>query len=254
MMGRNRPWGQLFANSMTNAFASFVTPSLRGGNAARNAGIRAARGEHVAFLDDDDRWLPEKTEKQLRCLKQNPRADAVYCALDMIDVDTGAITALRKRFFATGQIHKSLLVEDETAGTPTYLIRRRCFDDVGLFDESLPARQDWDMWIRLSKEFHIEAVPEVLVLAGEHAGDRVRGNRAKSIQANTYIYQKYRDDRAAAGFLVQRKAAAVYHATVARLLHSVSRVAAFKHYALSLLNNPFLTRTYKGVAHPDFGR
>lgn len=127
-------------------------PSNRGLPAARNSGIRAARGRYIAFLDDDDQWVPEKLERQLKALAD---ADAVLCAARLSD----------------GRIRRF----DKTAVAPADLRRGNPFDPSGLivsaellravaFDETLRAGEDWDAFIRLAQRGRIAYLPEPLVM------------------------------------------------------------------------------------------
>jgi glycosyltransferase involved in cell wall biosynthesis len=162
-----------------------------GANAARNLGIQNAIGELVAFIDSDDRWLPRKLEKQVPLFFKDPEVGAVYCGIGLVDLDSGIRTPVGRRSYPEGWLLPKLLIRDVTAGTPCYLIRRECFDKVGYFDVSLPARQDWDMWIRLSTSYKFACVPELLVEAGEHKGPRLSLDSKGSIDAHLRIFDKY---------------------------------------------------------------
>src|SRR5438067_1586433 len=121
----------------------------RGLSAARNTGLKNVRGEFVSFLDADDVILPEKLEKQVRYLLDNPAIDLVYS--DYFDGDS--------RLDLTGLVviripGKNLL--DAYAVRNCFacmvpLVRRTMIDKVGEFDESLRASEDWDYWIRCAK-------------------------------------------------------------------------------------------------------
>jgi len=120
----------------------------RGAAAARNAGILAARGEWIAFLDGDDLWLPAYLEKQLGRLGRGD-LDMVWCNGHVID-ERGA-----SRIMATFPRRENvsaadLLREDVTVFTSATVVRRRSILEVGLFDETLRRAQDYDLWVRLA--------------------------------------------------------------------------------------------------------
>ncbi|HZD36369.1 MAG TPA: hypothetical protein VE130_14295, partial [Nitrososphaeraceae archaeon] len=80
---------------------------------------------------------------------------------------------------------------DVTEGEPCWIVRKECLDQVGKFDETLPARLGWDLWIRLSAKFKIGCVPEVLVYGGTHPGERIRSNPQREIEGHKIIFHKY---------------------------------------------------------------
>lgn len=163
----------------------------QGANVARNRGIEHASGEFVAFLDSDDLWLPEKISKQMEVFGQKPEVGGVYCGLRQVDLETGEKSRYMPRRYCSGNILRSLLVQDVTEPTSCWMVRKACFENAGLFDVSLPARQDWDMWIRLSAHYSIGCVPEALVEMGNHAGERVRSDARREILAHQVIFAKY---------------------------------------------------------------
>ncbi len=134
----------------------------RGGAAARNTGILKAREQYIAFLDDDDEWLPEKLQLQVTVLDQSPpEVGGIYTGYTRIKRTTGeslGITLPTKR----GDLSYELLVSNPLAGTTGILIRKKCLEDVGLFDEKLASFQDYDLWIRISKKFQFEYINRVL--------------------------------------------------------------------------------------------
>ncbi len=107
-----------------------------------------------------------------------------------------------------GWLLPKLLVRDATAPTSAYVVRRACFDDVGFFDEALPARQDWDMWIRLSEKYKMAATPECLVEQGQHGGERVSTSAPKLVEANRRIFEKYAPLRRRFSFILRLRARA----------------------------------------------
>lgn len=140
----------------------------QGVSGSRNRGIKESRGELIAFMDADDVWLPEKLARQMEMLS-NPRVGMVYCGLQYIDADG---KPLEKNLSGLrGQVLKSLALL-QPPGVPATgsaaLIRRECFDKVGLFDRELSISADWDMWRRIACHYEIEIVREPLVLYRQH--------------------------------------------------------------------------------------
>ncbi|MGH7774566.1 MAG: glycosyltransferase family 2 protein [Candidatus Binatia bacterium] len=138
----------------------------KGNAAARNTGIKNSGGHYIALLDDDDEWLPSKLEKQVRLLDSTPPiVGAVYTGFVEIEKANGktVVVTPTKR----GSIFNDLLLQN-WIGLSTVLLRRECFDKVGSFDENLPATVDYDMWIRIAKEFQFDFIPEPLVKYSNH--------------------------------------------------------------------------------------
>ena len=140
----------------------------KGPAVARNAGIRAARGEWVAFLDSDDLWLPEKLNRCVEVLREHPAVGVVYTALRIHEMDTGRRYVL-PQYTLSGKMARELFVECRGVNTSTLVVRRSCLERIGGFDEELFRAQDWDLMIRLAEEFEYARVPEILTERRLHA-------------------------------------------------------------------------------------
>ena len=132
----------------------------RGASAARNLGIRRARGELLAFLDSDDWWLPNKLALQAAAMAAQPEV---------------LISHTRERWFRRGQRVNQKKKHDPphgdifaaslgmcVVGMSTVMARRQLFDRYGLFDEALPCCEDYDLWLRLGCREPFLLVPEPL--------------------------------------------------------------------------------------------
>jgi glycosyltransferase involved in cell wall biosynthesis len=142
----------------------------RGGSAARNTGVDAATGQYIAFLDDDDEWLPEKTQKQLDVLT---RFDAVLCTC----LVNGKSMAKRKA--GPTVTLEDLKRSPYAVGGTGVLMAKASMLKEHRFDESLRISQDWDLFIRLAQQCAVAYLNEPLVVynAGEH--ERITNKRAK---------------------------------------------------------------------------
>ncbi|MCI5105822.1 MAG: glycosyltransferase [Pseudomonadales bacterium] len=138
----------------------------RGVSAARNTGIRAARGDWIALLDSDDEWLPQKLERQLLALQEARRSESaapllVHC--DEIWIRKGRrVNPMDKHAKAGGWIFERCL--PLCAISPSaVLMARELLADVGEFDEDLPACEDYDLWLRICSRYPVLYVDEPLL-------------------------------------------------------------------------------------------
>lgn len=138
-----------------------VTTGRRGVSAARNEGIRRARGEWLAFLDSDDSWLPGKLESQLTALAARP--EMLICHCDEIWIRDGRrVNPRRIHAKRGGWIYEHCL--PRCAISPSsVVVHRRLFEQVGLFDEELPACEDYDLWLRVCSRFPVLYLDQQLV-------------------------------------------------------------------------------------------
>ena len=150
----------------------YIHQEHRGLAAARNTGIRVARGPYVAFLDSDDLWLPEKVSVQISRLDGDPAVGLVYGEAALFTETSPGTTTLHS-YWAHHPSGKILpwLVRQNVVPSPTPMVRRQLFDQVGPFDETLSACEDWDMWIRIARVSEFAYVDRVLAKYRVHAAN-----------------------------------------------------------------------------------
>lgn len=134
-----------------------------GGAISRNRGFSHSSGEFIAFLDADDLWTPDKLEAQLKALQSNPEAAVAYSWLNVID-ESGKFLRGGNYRTENGDIFAKLFLVPFVESGSNPLIRRQAFIDVNGFDESLPASQDYDLYLRLAARYNFIAVPLPQVL------------------------------------------------------------------------------------------
>jgi glycosyltransferase involved in cell wall biosynthesis len=153
--------------------ADFRDPRLRyialgrnkGAGAARNVGIRASRGKFLAFQDSDDEWMPSKLAKQMSAFERGPsRLGMVYSDMQRILSDGTAV------YFAAPGVLRNRLIDSAARfyqvgniGIQSSVIKRVYLDEAGHFNEGLPALEDLELFIRLSRRCDFQHIREPLV-------------------------------------------------------------------------------------------
>jgi glycosyltransferase involved in cell wall biosynthesis len=145
-----------------------IKQSNKGVSAARNAGIRAATGEFIALLDSDDMWLPQKLERQIAFFRANP--NAMVCQTEEIWIRNGVRVNPGKRHKKqSGMIFENTLPLCLVSPSAV-MLRKPLFDEVGMFDESLPACEDYDLWLRICWKYPVHLIDTPLIIKyGGHA-------------------------------------------------------------------------------------
>jgi len=164
----------------------------RGISAARNTGIRASRGKYITLLDADDEFLPEKLDMQVELLRSEPSDVGVVCAWSFNIDKNGDYISKRYLPRKGGYIFEDLLSANYMS-VPALLIRRECFEKVGLFDNLLNGQEDWDMWIRIAKYYKFALIKIPLAKRRIHPNRISYDLERKNVTANRII-KKYMNE------------------------------------------------------------
>jgi glycosyltransferase involved in cell wall biosynthesis len=133
-----------------------------GVSAARNRGIEASTGEWIALLDSDDEWRPAKLQRQVAALRDHP--DLRICHTDEIWIRKGRRVNPRRIHAKHGGWIFERCLPLCAMSPSSIMIHRSIFEEVGLFDEGLPACEDYDLWLRICSRFPVLYVDEPLVV------------------------------------------------------------------------------------------
>lgn len=150
----------------------------------RNYGIEKSQGEYIAFLDDDDLWLPEKLEKQVELLDSNKALGLIYSDCYVIEADgVPEVTYLAHRKPVRGHAFNELF-QSNPIPMLTVIIRREVLDKVGGFNPLYKIAQDYDLWLRIGEYYPLDFIGQPLA--------KYRVHRESSFQQNTAL--AYREE------------------------------------------------------------
>ena len=142
-------------------------PVSRGPSAARNLGAAHARGDYLAFLDSDDLFLPHKLQLQAELLERDPGAP--LCHGNEIWMRGGKELRQQKKHQKRGGRIFSHCLPMCRISPSASVIQRRCFEELGGFDEELEVAEDYELWLRLTCRHRVSLVPEpVIIKRGGH--------------------------------------------------------------------------------------
>jgi glycosyltransferase involved in cell wall biosynthesis len=232
------------ARSLDDGRVRVLSQENSGHAAARNAGLGAAFGQYVAFLDADDLWLPHKLERQLEVLKAHPDVRALSSSAVIVD------DLLRPLFVASSPDGRNELLDvlcfrGLAAFMDTLIAERALIERIGGFDPSLIILQDWELAIRLARAGELYSISDPLALYRLHAGNQSKqmdlhiepGERilatlfddptlpAEIAARRSYVYAHFYAMLSGGAFQIGRPAYAVYWAR--RALAADPRVTAY---------------------------
>lgn len=141
----------------------YIKQQNQGLPAARNTAIRNSSSEFLALLDADDIWLPNRLLESLKHFETRPHAGLSYSFVELIDQNGDSISIWNTvQKHAEGRVAPYIYMRSINLPCPTITFRRRCVDEVGLFDETLRAAEDRDLWLRIALRYEVALVPKLL--------------------------------------------------------------------------------------------
>jgi len=141
----------------------YIKQSNAGLPAARNTAIRNSSAEFLALLDADDVWLPWRLEESVKCFEKRPEVGLVYGMISCISSEGEPVEMVdRRQENGEGRIAPYIYMRKVQLPCPTMTFRRQCVDEVGLFDETMRATEDRDMWFRIALEYEVGFVDRVI--------------------------------------------------------------------------------------------
>lgn len=216
---------------------------------AKNTGIRHCDGDFIAFLDADDRWLPEKIARQI-ALFRDPEVGVVYCLAGYLDEESRSVQYRMQSEYLQPRRGRvtDWLVYDNFVQFSSTVVRRECLDKFGSFDESLTMGIDWDLWLRISTSYRFDYVPEELFRYRIGHSGQMSKNLAERHRCSDLIMKHFLERYpGAVSEAVVRKAASLSCCNRGEYYRQTDRLRSLGYFLKALSYNVAEMRAYKGL-------
>ncbi len=174
----------------------YLKQENKGVAAARNKGIDAARGEYIAFLDSDDTWMTTTLGEKIAYLDKNPQIGMAFCngiektAAGAERKITETLLRHREKVMANDLERAfEMLMESNFIGVSGVMVRKRCLEDVGAFDEALPSVEDFELWLRITVKHKVHYFHECLYWRRLQS-DNLTADRTLYYHCKSYVFEK----------------------------------------------------------------
>lgn len=158
----------------------------------RNLGIKHASGKYVGFLDDDDRWLPDKIQLQMAAFKNSTRETAlVYGGFEFYD-DEGKKWGANTQKIMKDYYNNLLWARDPFTGSASNpLLKKESVLAVGGYNERIKVGEDWELYLRLAFKYPLIKIPRKLLEIRQHTGRRLGDQLKSALKTETYVYRQH---------------------------------------------------------------
>ena len=158
---------------------------------SRNKGLGMATGEFIAYLDDDDEWLPEKLQKQVNALNRTSSNVALVYNPFYKRQEGNDKLELIKRPLRSGSLYEVLMHDGNIFGGMSMpLMRTECLRKIGGFDIKMQYSEDMDLWLRIAQNYEVISFDDPLVIYYVHEGEQLTSNPEKKIIGLEHLYEK----------------------------------------------------------------
>lgn len=245
---------EVITNFLCNEKIRYINQQNTGQAVATNNGIIAAKGELIAFLDADDLWEPTKLEKQVDLFIRDS-IGVVYSGIKFMNEDGQSLDMkLTGKYYTprSGYVTGALLFENFIPYSST-VVRKKCFEEFGMFNPEYKNGLDWDLWLRISKEYEFTFVNECLLSYRIGHPGQLISNVERSVQCSELILDRFLESNP--GIVpekVKRKAMAYSFCSRGNRLRKIDRKRSTKFYLSALAKNPVEISAYVGLVKNIF--
>lgn len=238
---------ELLAPYLKDSRVKYFYQENQGQSVARNRGLAESRGEFFCFIDSDNVWLPDKLERQLEFMDSHPNIDIVYG--DIISIDENSRETGRQNMARFSGDITAILLRDNFVSINTSMVRRRCYLDMGGFNEKDRLAEDYDLWLRYSTRYRFHYLPGYFVRY-RVMKDQISSDKKARFWANELTLRQFLDAHPhSVGWVDKQKGWSVFHARKSRYLSqrgemTLALISALRSIALW----PFQSAGWRAMA------
>jgi len=224
----------------------YIYQENRGFSGAINRGIKESKGDFIGFIGQDDLWLPYKLELQMRYFSKHRNVDLVHSSYFVIDSE-GRVIGIRNVGIPNVSSKRELIEElflRNFIGFETVLVKKRCFDEVGFFDERMVGFSDHDMWIRIAGKFNICGyIRKPLVKKRIHESQLSKVRMGDVFKDEFLLVKKAVDQYPFLKRIERKKLASLYYAWGISLLQKGNIEDAKRKFLKSIMYQPWKVKS-----------
>jgi glycosyltransferase involved in cell wall biosynthesis len=217
----------------------FLETKFSGASAQRNIGISEAKGSYIAFLDDDDIWHPEKLKIQMEFLKQHPEISMASTG----NIRFGSDIKTQRHSWIKGDLYKKLFMKSFIS-TPTVVVKRDVFDKIGVFNENYKRAEDYDLWLRVSRCFHL-AHTKIPLTWVRKSKNRLSNNKIDLRKSAIKVIQENYDPEKISTKELNKRISGIEISLGRRYIKSGKRQEGKKQFLSAIKRYPYSIRSYR---------